>query len=58
MHFKYLAIVAGGIGPDVWDAEVAIEGEDMTIRDALHQIESKIEISGDEGIVISIERSD
>lgn len=29
---KYLAFIVGGIGPDVWDKEVAVDGADF--RDA------------------------
>lgn len=27
--FKYLVIITGGIGPDVWDKEVEVEAEDI-----------------------------
>lgn len=29
MKLKYLALVCGGIGPDVWDSEFEVEAENM-----------------------------
>ena len=56
MKFKYLAIAAGGIGPDTWDKEIIVEGENMTIRQALDEIESSL--SDTDGAVIAIEQVD
>lgn len=55
MKFEYLAVVSGGTGEDVWDKEVDIIGEDMTLGQALDKIESELE-SG--CTVISIEQID
>lgn len=56
MIFEYIAVVAGGRGPDVWDKEVTVSGEDMTIREALEKVES--EITDSDAVVISIEQAD
>ena len=55
MIFTYLAVINGGIGPDVWDKEVEVAGPNMTIMQALTKIE--LELSGD-GVVVSIEQID
>jgi hypothetical protein len=56
MRFGYIAIIAGGIGPNVWDKEMTIFGDDMTISEALSEIEKEIE--GEDATVISIEQID
>jgi len=48
---KYVALIYGGIGPNVWDREVEVEAED--IRQALDKVEAGIEGEGD---VVSIEQ--
>lgn len=50
MKFSFLAVISGGYGPDVWDREVTVSGEDMTIKQALEQIEADLE--GDEAVVM------
>jgi len=50
---EFLAVIAGGSGPDVWDAEATIYA--TSIRQALAMLEAKI--SSDES-VISIEQVD
>jgi hypothetical protein len=56
MTFTYLAVISGGIGPGVWDREVSVSGEGMTIRQALDEVEKQIESS--DAVVISIEQVD
>ncbi len=50
---KYLAVVAGGIGPDVWDREVEVEADN--IREALEIVEKNLE---HDEVVISIEQTE
>jgi hypothetical protein len=38
MIFKYSAILQGGTGPDVWETTANVEGENMTISEALRSI--------------------
>lgn len=56
MFFEYLAIISGGRGPDVWDKEITVSGENMTISQALEQIESQI--VDEDAAVVSIEQVD
>lgn len=56
MKFEYLAIAAGGLGPDTWDKELSIEGEDMTIRQALDEAEKQI--ADTDGVIVAIEQVD
>lgn len=51
---KYLAFIAGGLGPDVWDREVEIDAADF--RDASEQAIAKADELG--GQVCSLEQSD
>lgn len=55
MKFEFLAVVAGGRGPDVWDDKVTVSGENMTIKEALEKVEAGLE--GD-AVVVSIEQVD
>ena len=56
MKFTFLAIVSGGYGPDVWDNEVTVSGEDMTIKQALEEVEKGLE--GVDAVVVQIEQVD
>ena len=53
MKFSFTAFIVGGIGPDVYDREETVSGEDLTIREALHRIESHLR---DDEFVIGIEQ--
>lgn len=52
IKFEYLAVVASGIGPDVWDTEVMVHAKN--IKEAIEIIES---IERD-AYIISIEQVD
>lgn len=54
MTLEFLALIQGGIGPDVWDREVAISAADF--RDASNQAIAKAEDLG--GYVVSLEQSE
>ena len=56
MKFEYLAVAAGGIGPDTWDKEITVSGENMTIKQALDEAENKI--ADTDGVIVSIEQVD
>jgi hypothetical protein len=43
---EFLAVVAGGIGPNTWDREVTIKGVGMTMSQAAHAIEQEIAGAG------------
>lgn len=43
MRCKYIAFIEGGRGPDTWAKEVAIEGDDMTIGQAVDLLEMDME---------------
>lgn len=51
----YLAVIQGGCGPDVWDSEITVGGENMTIKQALEEIEKELE---SDAAVVSIEQVD
>ena len=55
MIYKYTSLVVGGRGPDTWDKEITLEGEELTIMEALEKIESDLK---HDGIVVSIEQDD
>ena len=40
MMFSYLICYQGGIGPDVWDAEIIVEAEGIHV--ALHKAEERL----------------
>ena len=50
--YKYLALVAGGIGPNVWDKEIEIEAQSML--DAVTIITKQL----DNVNIVSIEQVD
>ena len=50
--FEYLAVVTGGIGPDVWDKEIAVHAKD--IGEAVRIIEGDIKDSS--AAIVSIEQ--
>ena len=52
-NYKYLAVVAGGIGPNVWDKEVSVYAPNIAW--AIRLIEEKFK--SDE-VIISIEQMD
>lgn len=54
MKFNYLAIIQGGIGPDVWEREVGISAVDFA--DASKQAIGKAEDLS--GYVYSLEQSE
>lgn len=54
MKYNYLALVQGGLGPDVWDRELQLSAVDF--RDASNQAIAKAEELG--GHVISLEQSE
>jgi hypothetical protein len=54
MNFDYLALIVGGIGPDVWDREVNISGADF--MDAAGQAQAKADEWG--GQVVMLEQND
>lgn len=56
MMFEYLAIACGGIGPDTWDKEIVVSGENLTIKQALEKAE--LAIVDTDGAIISIEQID
>lgn len=43
--FKYLVLITGGLGPDVWDKEIEIEAEDI-MEAALMAVAGAREING------------
>lgn len=45
-HMKYIAMIAGGLGPDVWDREIEIEAADF--KDASEQAIAHAKGSGGE----------
>jgi ribosomal protein L18E len=51
---NYLALIQGGIGPDVWDREICISAVDFL--DAAKQAVAKAEELG--GQVVSLEQND
>jgi len=51
---KYLAMIAGGLGPDVWDRELNIEAADW--NDANQQAVAQADEQG--GQVVSLDQSD
>jgi len=55
VSFNYLAIIQGGIGPDVWDKELHISAVDF--RDAASQAAVKAEELGD-CQVVTLEQND
>ena len=50
---KYLGMIAGGLGPDVWDREIEIDADDF--KDAAEQAIAKAKDAG--GEVIFLEQS-
>jgi hypothetical protein len=50
--FEYLAVVAGGIGPDVWDKEITVHAKD--ISEAVRIIEGDLKDSS--AAIVSIEQ--
>jgi hypothetical protein len=54
MNYNYLALIQGGIGPDVWDKELLISAVDF--RDAANQAIAKAEELG--GCVVSLEQNE
>lgn len=50
MSIRYLAIIQGGIGPDVWDREVKISAADFL--DAANQANAKAEELGGQVIIL------
>ena len=48
-----MALICGGGGPDVWDRDITIGGDNMTISQALAKIEEQLEYSE---VVVSIEQ--
>lgn len=52
--FTFLAIVCGGRGPDVWDKEIEVFGDDMTIRQALDAVEKQMDCT--DCAIVSIEQ--
>lgn len=54
MKYNYEAVIAGGIGPDVWDKEIMISAVDF--RDAANQAIAAAESAG--GVVILVEQAD
>ena len=53
MKFEYLATISGGRGPDAWDREVTVSGDDITIRQALEEIEKDLP---DDAAIVAIEQ--
>ncbi len=58
MRFQFLAVIAGGKGPDVWDKEVTVAGENITLHDAVHEVDRVCEEAGDDAAIVSIEQWD
>ena len=54
MNYNYLALIQGGIGPDVWDKELKISAADF--RDAASQAAAKAEELG--GQVVELNQND
>ena len=54
MNSDYLALIVGGIGPDVWDKEVNIDAADF--MDAAEQAQAKADEWG--GQVVMLEQND
>ena len=54
MNYNYLALIQGGIGPDVWDKEMQISGVDF--RDAANQATARAEELG--GQVVELNQND
>lgn len=55
MKFEYIATISGGRGPDVWDREISVRGDDMTIKQAIEEIEKDMP---SDAAIISIEQVD
>lgn len=53
MKYNYLALIQGGLGPDVWDTDLPISAVDF--RDASNQAIAQAEELG--GYVASLEQS-
>ena len=51
--YNYLAVVAGGIGPDVWDKEIEIQAS--SIGEAVRIIEDDLQ---SDAHIISIEQTE
>ena len=58
MKFEFIATIGGGAGPEVWDAVIAVSGENMTIRQALDEVERMIAEDDSNAIVLSIGQKD
>ena len=56
MRVKFLGVIAGGKGPDVWDKEITVAGEHITMHDAVHELEIACDEAGDDASIISIEQ--
>lgn len=54
MNFYYLALIVGGVGPDVWDKEEDISAADF--MDAAGQAQAKADELG--GQVVMLEQND
>ena len=54
MNYNYLALIQGGIGPDVWNKELKISAADF--RDAASQAAAKAEELG--GQVVELNQND
>lgn len=54
MSLDYLALIVGGVGPDVWDREVGISAADF--MDAAGQAQAQADEWG--GQVVMIEQND
>ena len=55
MMFKFLAEIQGGTGDKVWENEVTVGGEDMTISQALQEVENALPY---DAVVVSISQED
>lgn len=40
MYYRYIALIAGGIGPNTWDKEIEIQG--INIKDAIINLEVRL----------------
>jgi hypothetical protein len=54
MKYNFLAVIQGGLGPDVWDRELTISAVDF--RDAANQAIAQADELG--GHVTSLEQTD
>jgi len=54
IEYNYLALIQGGIGPDVWDKEMQISAVDF--RDAANQATARAEALG--GHVVELNQND